>query len=224
MADSRVDSREHVVFLHGIWMTGAELALLRRRVRAAGFGVSQFHYHSLRNTPAENARALADFVQTLSAPTIHFVAHSLGGIVLAHYFSQGLVASEADSRRGRVVFLGSPLKGSHAARAYASHRLTRPLLGKSLEAGLLGDIPPWPEEVEAGMIAGDRGVGVGSLLFGGLPKPHDGTVAVEETRLESLRGHICVPHSHFSMLLSPEVAEETIHFLRQGRFLRSACP
>lgn len=193
------------------------MGLLRRRVSAEGFQVVQFRYRSLKCSPSENAEKLFGFVQKLPARRIHFVAHSLGGIVLAHYFH-----CRKEHFSGRVVLLGSPLNTSSAARSYASYRVTRPLLGKSIEAGLLGDHSPWDANVEAGMVAGTRGIGVGSLLFGALPKPNDGTVALVETRVEGLRDFICVPESHFSMLLSRQVANETVGFLRSGHFSPAA--
>ena len=59
---------------------------------------------------------------------------------------------------------------------------------------------------------------LGMLVAPELPEPHDGAVAVEETRLPCARDHIVLPVSHSGMLLSQAVAEQAAAFLRDGRF------
>ena len=200
-----------MVCVHGLWMTGLEMTLLRRRLRACGFEVRQFRYPSVRRAPAENAARLARFVAGLQADIVHFVAHSLGGIVVLH-----LLARQADLPPGRVVMLGTPLRGSRVARRAAAIPPLRWLLGRSLEQGLLGDHPPWPAGRELAMIAGTSGRGFGRLLLPSLPKPHDGTVAVDETDAPCVRQHLQVPASHFGMLFSAPVAARVCRYLRSG--------
>ncbi|SVA62635.1 uncharacterized protein METZ01_LOCUS115489, partial [marine metagenome] len=43
-----------VVITHGLWMTGAELYLLRKRLRAAGFRTFQFSYRPRTENPDKN--------------------------------------------------------------------------------------------------------------------------------------------------------------------------
>lgn len=206
--------REAVVFVHGIWMTGLELAALRARVRACGYAVHQFRYHSLLHAPPENATRLDAYLKRIDADVIHLVAHSLGGLVVLHLFDLHPM-----QRPGRVVLLGTPLKGSAVARRLAGNFVTRPLVGNSIRRGLLGDVPRWKGMRELGMIAGSRGVGAGMLL-GGLERPHDGTVSVAETRSPEINAHLVVPHSHFGMLFSRDVAALVCGFLRNGVFAR----
>ncbi len=202
-----------VVFVHGIWMTGLELSLLRYRIARCGYRTRLFRYRSIRRSPAENAEALAAFLARQEGSTLHLVAHSLGGIVVCH-----LLASQSPARLGRVLMLGSPLRGSLPARRLWRHRWLRPLLGRSGEGGLLDGAPPCPEGLEIGMIAGTRGFGIGTLLTGGaLPRPHDGTVAVDETQDPAIRQRLQLPIDHFGMLFSRRVAEAACRFLRGGR-------
>ena len=77
---------EAVVLVHGIWMSGIEMSLLRYRLQRCGYKTYQFHYASLRQTPAENAVALNRFLKKIKSTQIHLLAHSLGGIVLMHLF------------------------------------------------------------------------------------------------------------------------------------------
>jgi hypothetical protein len=55
-------------------------------------------------------------------------------------------------------------------------------------------------------------------MLGRLPGPHDGTVAVAETRLPGATDHVVLPVTHFSMLTSRAVADQVVAFLRRGRF------
>ncbi len=211
--------KEAVVLVHGIWMTGVEMSSLARHLRLAGYLVYRFRYQSVRRSPARNAEFLFRYISSINTGRVHIVAHSLGGIVLSHLMSR-LHRETTEVCIGRVVLLGSPLGQSNRALAYSRHRLARFLLGKSVDKGLLGGHPPWEAGVPTGMIAGTTGVGLGSVLFGDLVRPNDGTVAVSETLDPALTDHLCVPYNHVSMLFSPVVAKEVICFLREGAFCR----
>ncbi|MGQ0658869.1 MAG: esterase/lipase family protein [Chromatiales bacterium] len=205
---------EMVVLVHGLFLRGALMLPLTLRLRAAGFATCSFSYPTRRLSPGDNARALKRFVEGIDAPVVHFLAHSLGGLVLRHFF-----AGPDFDTPGRVVTLGTPHRCSHAARVLAGFELGRRMLDRSLECGLLGDSPPWDGRRELGSIAGTLPVGLGRAIPG-LPLPNDGTVAVEETRVEGMSDHVCLPVSHTGMMFAPSVAEQSAHFLRHGRFKR----
>jgi pimeloyl-ACP methyl ester carboxylesterase len=206
--------REAVVLVHGIWMVGLEMLWLRRQLGGrCGFECHQFFYRSLVRTPQANAAKLSRFLTKINADIIHLVAHSLGGIVVLHLFEQ-----EPLQRPGRVVMIGTPLNGSEIARRLYALVLTRPLLGRSVVRGLLGDRPPWKETRELGMIAGTKSLGMGTVVFGGLEPPSDGTVRLSETRTPEVSAHLCVPFSHTGMLWSRRTAEAVCGFLKSGEF------
>lgn len=207
--------REAVVFVHGIWMTGREMGLLRRRVAACGYVAHVFRYPSITATPADNARRLADFLDSLDADMVHLVAHSLGGLVLCQLFHDF-----PDQRPGRVVMLGAPLRGSELARRLDRHHWSRWLLGRARAGGLLGDGPGWPRSRPLAMIAGNRGVlGMGLLVLGRIPRPNDGTVAVAETDVAAVTEHLTVPYGHFGMLFARPVADAVCRYLASGRLV-----
>lgn len=204
--------KEAVILVHGIWMNGVEMFRLRQRLTEAGYECHLFHYHSLKCSPAENAAHLHHYLHTLKAPVVHFVCHSLGGLVLLHLFDQYIV-----EKKGRVVFLGVPVNGSEVARRLSSSLLTRWAVGKSIERGLLGDRPVWMKWRDLGVIAGDFPLGVG-LMVGGLTPPHDGTVSVEETYLGGATDYITLTATHLGLLYSGQVASQVVTFLRAGKF------
>lgn len=202
-----------VVLIHGIWMTGLEMSLLRLRLARCGYRTRQFHYPSLRRSPADNARRLAAWLERVEGERIHLVAHSLGGIVACH-----LLATQPPPRLGRVLMLGTPLQGSALARRLNASPWSRWLLGRAGEQGLLGNLPDCGSNSEIGMVAGQRGYGIGRLLYPGLPRPSDGTVSLLETDHPAVGSRLHVHNGHFGMLLSKRVAEAACRFLDCGRF------
>ncbi|MGH8398672.1 MAG: esterase/lipase family protein [Gammaproteobacteria bacterium] len=207
--------KETVVFVHGLYMTGLELSLLRLRVGQAGFETHQFHYHTVLEPVRANAQRLADYIAGLNAVTLHLVGHSLGGLVILRMFELGTKIPP-----GRVVLLGSPIKGSQAARNLVARNLGW-ILGQSGQDGLAEEYEPhWNSHRELGVLAGTGGFGLNPLRPD-LPEPHDGLVAVEETRLAGAAETIEVNATHTSLLFGNEVAEQTITFLKNGRFQHS---
>jgi pimeloyl-ACP methyl ester carboxylesterase len=205
---------EVVVLIHGIWMNGSDMFLLAHRLKRQGFRCVRFRYASVTASCAQNVQRLHDFLQGLPYPVVHFVAHSLGGLLVRQLFHH-----YPRQKPGRIVTLGSPHQGSSVARRlYSKPLLRRWILGQAVEFGLLGGAPPWTGEHELGNIAGMFGFGVGRLLYPGLEKPNDGTVTVAETYLPGARDWRVIPVSHSGLTFSRKVARQTGYFLGHGRF------
>jgi pimeloyl-ACP methyl ester carboxylesterase len=207
-------SLEPVVLVHGLWMTGLEMGVLARRLGASGFRTLRFPYSTARSGMTDNVVLLREFMRKHEAPVMHICAHSLGGVVV-----MGLLRAYEDLPPGRVVLLGSPVRGSHAARRLAGSRIGALMLGRAHEPEFLVGGPPWHGGRELGIIGGTFPAGL-AMLLGGLPKPHDGTIALEETRLGGPAHHLSLPVSHLGMLLSREVARQVGHFLKHAEFQR----
>ncbi|MFW6375045.1 MAG: esterase/lipase family protein [Guyparkeria sp.] len=184
---------------------------LARRLKRAGFDPVRFGYPS-RARPADNAERLARWLADQPYPPRLFVAHSLGGLVLTHFFAGH---PQARSPKMRIVLLGTPLAGSRVARRLSASRAGRWLLGDSLVDGLAGTPPAWTAPGTL-MIAGTRPIGPGRLVRGALGSPSDGTVAVAETRAPELAAHRCLPVNHFALLWSRRTATAVIDYLWSG--------
>jgi hypothetical protein len=204
--------QETVVLLHGALMTGRVMGMLARRLKGCGYRTVFYDYPTRRHSMRDNAQSLARFVTGLGAGRVHLVGHSMGGMVILH-----ALQLEPGMPPGRVVLLGTPVRGSGVARRLYSRAPGRWLLGAGAEGGLLEALPDYDYGRDIGVIAGDLPVGVGHLL-GGLGGQHDGTVAVRETSLECATDTLQVHSSHSTMLLSREVAGQVCNFLQQGRF------
>ena len=199
---------ETVVLVHGLWMTGREMRVLGGRLEEAGFRVRYFRYRSWRGGLAQAAGDLRKFVEAAEGDRVHLVGHSLGGVVIAK-----MVEEAPLSRPGRVAMLGSPMGGSAAAGIMSRRRVGRWLVGGVIREGIVEHSPMWPGGGDLLVVAGDIPLGSGLLL--GLPKPHDGVVRVEETRVEGVRT-VTVRASHVGLLLSRKVAALLIDHFRAG--------
>lgn len=202
---------EHVILLHGIWMRGITLHPLARRLRSAGYGVETLDYASVYGGVQPAAARLRERMCAIDADAVHLVGHSLGALVALEAAREPRYLPP-----GRIVGLGPPLRGSAAARGLARVPGGRWLMGHSAQV-LFDGVAAWTGSRSVGVIAGSLPFGLGATL-GVLGARHDGTVAVEETRLPGITDHCTITTSHSGLLFSSEAADLTIGFLRDGRF------
>jgi pimeloyl-ACP methyl ester carboxylesterase len=199
-----------VLLLHGLMMRSPALLPLAWRLRKRGFAPEIFSYSTLWRAPGLAMERLAMRLYAMGPEPVHLVAHSLGGLVAAETLNcyQNLPP-------GRLVLIGSPIAGSSAARGLAAHSLGA-IAGRSgpLLRGGLAVLPP---NRRIGMIAGARSLGLGKLFcsFDGL---NDGTVAVWETRMPGLAGHVVNQASHSGLVFSEQAAALAANFLETGHF------
>jgi len=150
---------------------------------------------------------------------IHFVTHSMGGILLRYYLSENSI-----DKLARVIMLSPPNQGTHLVDKL------RNIPGFSLISGspsiqLGTDEQSIPKQLgsanfELGIITGNRSVNpINSLL---IPQPNDGKVSVENAKLDGMSDFLVVPHTHPFVMNSKLVIEQTIQFLQHGRFKKSS--
>jgi pimeloyl-ACP methyl ester carboxylesterase len=214
-----------VLFVHGLWLSGAESFLLRRRLAAGGWRLRVVPFSSLGEPPDTIARRCAREAQRIADRTalpVHLLGHSLGGLIIYRMFEQKLLAADRFSGSFcRVVFLGSPVAGTRSGLALARWRHGRRMLGQAARELLDSPRREWRFAAQLGVIAGNRPLGLGRILTE-LDGENDGTVAVAETRLPGMHDHCVLPVTHTGLMWSAEVARRVARFLEHGRFdLRS---
>jgi pimeloyl-ACP methyl ester carboxylesterase len=210
---------ETIILVHGLWMTGMEMTLLKHRLETDhGFNCVMFTYASVTGHMIEHVRKLLELAQLQQCERLHFVGHSLGGVI-----TYKLLESTNDLPPGRAVFLGPPLQGSRVAQVMANSALGRMAVGDAVIEEL-GSAQPrrWDRRRDIGIIAGSDSMGLGRFISGDLAENSDGTVRIEETCLDGAADHIVLPVSHTAMLFSADVARQVGLFLREGRFDHAA--
>lgn len=207
---------EAVVLVHGLGRSRASMLVLAQRLEWAGYGVVVVGYRSLSDRfPAQVATVRSVVEECCSeSPRIHFVGHSLGGLVI-----RGYLAETPPEQLGRVVLLAPPNQGSLFVDWLDEISVATDVLGPVGSA--LGtdttDIPATlpPPDYEMGIIAGSRSIHpIGNLA---IPGPDDGIVSVEQTRVEGVPV-IVLPRSHAFIMSSRYAAQAVVEFLRTGEF------
>ena len=211
-----------VVLLHGISRTALSFRKMQLALERAGFTTLNLDYPS-RRKPLEGLAedidpAIQHFADRVDG-SIHFVCHSMGGLLARVY-----VARHRPKRLGRVVMLGTPNGGSEIADRLKHIGVYRAWFGPAgqqlvtqRDAAVVAMFRP--VDYPVGIIAGNRSVYSISSAF--LPKPHDGKVSVENTKLDGMADHIVMETSHPWLVRNRPAIEQTIVFLRDGEFRRS---
>jgi pimeloyl-ACP methyl ester carboxylesterase len=211
-----------VVLLHGLGRTSRSMRPLASALEARSFRVFNLAYPSrtagVGALAADVARQIRDIDD---AEPLHFITHSLGGILLRVAVANDDLPLD---RIDRVVMLGPPNGGSHVPDAFSRWRISGALYRfvtgpAGLELGIGDDsiisrLPPLP--FDAGIIAGSRSVNPVLSLF--LPGPNDGKVSVEHAAVEGMRAFLVMPHSHPFLMSAPAVMSQAIRFLETGTF------
>ena len=204
-----------VVLLHGIANIPLSMTYLERSLVRAGFSVLNLGYPSTQVSVDEAAARVRKSVMEVGEDIrVHFVAHSLGNIVVRKMLTREL------PNLGRVVMIAPPNRGSIVASQLKELKLYRWIYGpagqqlSSDNDDFFGNLAVPPEEF--GIIAGGKGDERGYNPL--LPGDDDGTVRVDETRLDGAKDFIIIKNTHTLILFDKETVKQTIHFLKYGVF------
>jgi pimeloyl-ACP methyl ester carboxylesterase len=221
-ATSATGGKETVILLHGLARTGRSMRAMADALTTAGYAVVNVDYPS-RTAAIETlaATVIPDALQSsaaVSAKKIHFVTHSMGGILVRCYLKD-----RAIDRLGRVVMFGPPNQGSEVVDRLSAYKIFSWINGPAgAQLGTGPDSVPCrlgPVNFELGVIAGDRSINwINSLMISG---PDDGKVSVERTKIEGMRDHLTIHATHPFLMKNRRVIAQTLAFLKNGRFDRT---
>ena len=200
-----------ILLVHGLWNRGWSMAAMAKRLRARGHVVMVFSYPTRSNGLNGHADELHHFISQAPPEELHLVGHSMGGLVILNMLSRF-----DDVPPGRVVLMGTPVRGSQMVRRLENLPGQKLLFGKVAE-DLLKGFRQIPDTRQTGMIRGTRALGLGRIV-GKHDEPNDGSVAVSETLLQGLADAIELPVAHSEMLLSSEVVVQVEQFILHGKF------
>lgn len=220
LSDGLAQADDCVVLLHGLMRGPASMSKMQTELDEAGFIAVNIEYPSRDHSIEELAdMAVPDGLVACrehdGIERIHFVTHSLGGILVRQFLSTNDIPE-----LGRVVMLGPPNQGSLAADEMVNvpgfDWLNGPA-GKQLGKGEESvPLKLGPADFELGIIAGNRTID--PITSAVLPNPDDGRVSVEDTKLEGMTDFVVVEHSHAFMMRMQRTIDLTIAFLKNGTF------
>lgn len=195
-----------ILLVHGLGRTPLSMALLARRLRAAGHAPATFGYAGWASSYDAIRQRLAARVTDADAAGTPWVAlgHSLGGLLL-----RDAIAAAAPAQLAHLIMLATPNQLPRLAP-----RATRvaPFRWFTGECGLRLATPgyfaslPTPT-VPHTIIAGTRGLTGRWSPFG--DESNDGVVAVSETVLDPDHPPLLVPAAH-TFIMNDRTVQATI--------------
>jgi triacylglycerol lipase len=158
------------------------------------------------------------FCEQSKAGTVHFVTHSLGGILVRQYLQHHTI-----SNLGRVVMLSPPNHGSEVADLLKDYTIYQFILGPAAQQ--LGTEEDSLTE-QLAPVRGEIGIITGVISFDPwfspvIPGDDDGKVSVESAKLDEMSDFITVPNGHTFIMRDETVINQILHFLREGTFDRA---
>ena len=222
LAPVHILAADCVILLHGLARTAASMTDLEEAFIERSYVVANVDYPS-REYPIETLSEMAieaglDQCAQSDHQSVHFVTHSLGGILVRYYLTEHELP-----RLGRVVMLAPPNQGSEVIDEFGW------LPGFHLLNGPAGDqlgtrensVPRQLGEVTypVGILAGTHSINW--ILSTALPNPDDGKVFVESTRVEGMTDFMTLPISHPFIMSDPDAIRQTLRFIETGQFERS---
>lgn len=193
------EPRELVVLVHGMGRTALSMVPMEVSLRRAGYRVLNVGYDSqgpsVAEIGAQVGEEVAEAIRHEPAVRVHFVAHSLGTVVV-----RWILTHDPPAEAGRAVFLAPPNRGSHTAdrMAWLTGWALPPIRELRTAGGTAVDLGA-PPDAEIAVIAGDR----------------DGKVTVAETCLDGA-AHAVVPSGHTFIMMRPRVMGMVRAYLATG--------
>ncbi len=213
---------ECVILLHGLGRTKWSMRAIESALTSDGYQVWNQSYPSTSDTIEKLSVSHIDnglsYCRQLKARRIHFVTHSMGGILVRSYLQNHQI-----HELGNIAMLSPPNKGSEVVDHLQDMFVFQWLLGPAAqELGTsLTSLPNQllPIESTVGIITGDNSSDPWfSPIIDG---DDDGKVSVNSAKLDEMTDFLIVHRGHTFIMQDAFVINEILVFLKTDRFTKS---
>ena len=210
--------KDIVVVLHGLGRGTSAMRRLASHLDDAGYRAIRIGYHSLRDSPDEILKDIRQKIESCclrKSPNLHFVGHSLGGLLIRAY-----LAKNKPANRGHVVLIGTPNTGTKIVDKLRDNwwfQMLGPMaqkLGTDAKSFARSLGPP---DYPVGVIAGRKAGSANEAL---VPGEDDGLVSIESTKIDGMSDFVIVEANHSALRYDKNVVRHVVSFLKTGRFER----
>jgi len=217
LTHSTLPAQEHVVLLHGLARSPQSMQKMEVALEREGYVVHNLDYESRHHTIEKLAESVSQQIRkdTASAPRVHVVTHSLGGILIRQ-----IQATDPIPKLGRVVMLSPPNAGSEVVDKIGHWRLFQKVNGPAGQQlgtasdSLVNQLPAI--DFECGVLTGDRSINwINSLM---IPGKDDGKVSTESAEIEGIADFKVVHVTHPYIMKKKCVIKHVVKFLKTGAF------
>lgn len=218
-------SEEHVILLHGLARSSSSMNKMEKHLKKEGYTVFNVGYESRKKEiKVLSDTAISNTVlkcRQNNARKIHFVTHSMGGILVRYYLKDHEL-----KELGRVVMLSPPNKGSEVVDKLKENPAFKWVNGPAGQE-LGTDEKSMPQRLgkvtfDLGVITGDRSINLILSLL--IPGDDDGKVSIERAKIEGMNDFLVIHATHPFIMKNNKAILQTIHFLKYGKFQRIAKP
>jgi triacylglycerol esterase/lipase EstA (alpha/beta hydrolase family) len=214
-----------IVLLHGILRTDNCMRKLEIYFERNGYKTLNIHYPSRTQAIEDLAEDfLSAKLKDLSIEgKIHFVTHSMGGLLLHAYLAKHKIPN-----LGRVVMLSPPHNGSEIVDFFKRHKnlnyIFKKIFGPAGQQLATDDSESFVNQkkynvhYDLGIIAGSKVINPAGYAL--IKKASDGTVSVDSTKIKGMRDHITLPVDHLFMVKDKNVISQALYFIEHGAFCK----
>lgn len=217
-ANAKSSEKEPLVTIHGFMGAGWNMYYISNSLDNKHLSVKHWEYPSREKKITEHAEELVVYLQKLALKNpgkpIHFLTHSMGGLILRAAINLPSCPSEA--MIGKVVQLAPPNQGAVWGRLLGEFSLPNYFGGDQSGHELMNEhdfehLGQFPETMDVLVVAGNFSINPW------IEEDSDGTVAVSETYLTTPHQHVIIPVGHKSILFSKKTSRLVNAFLNKDQ-------
>lgn len=212
---------ECIILIHGLARTSRCMNKAASIFEAFGYNTININYpstkKSIRQLVEQHIQPIINNCESNHYQQIHFLTHSMGGILLRAYLSEHKIKNQ-----GKTVMLAPPNQGSeivdklgHLSLFYLLHGPAGRELGTDINS-----VPMQLAEIdfETGIISGNKSVN--PLLSRLIEGENDGKVSLQRAKVKGMKEFLAVPYSHSFIMQRKRVIYQALFFMQNGYFYR----